>query len=144
MGEYVLRSAKESSFRTPLHRFKHRLIVSTIHHREKHDKVLSDNHFPMWCLLYINVHLHIPYIIASFFSSNLALGTQPWSKICGGHFICCLAWSYEVDTHRMNYYPFRELDRGDLVRLRAVVHGPDWLFRIPLDDVAESIHQVDL
>lgn len=72
MGEYVLRSAKESSFGTPLHQFMRRLIVSTIHHCEKHDKVLSDNLFLMWCLLYIDVHLHIPYIIASFLSSNLA------------------------------------------------------------------------
>lgn len=41
VGEYVSRSAKESNFKSPLHRFMHRLIVFIIHHHEEHDKVLQ-------------------------------------------------------------------------------------------------------
>ena len=111
------RSAKESSFGSHLHRFTHHLIVSIIHHREEHDKFPLGDLFPMWCLLYTDVHLHIPYTIASFFFSSLALGSLLRSKICGGHFICRLAQLYGVDTHGMTYYPLRELDGAALTWL---------------------------
>ncbi|CAI9280560.1 unnamed protein product [Lactuca saligna] len=69
---YFSRSAKDESFRSPLHQSMHCLIASTIHHRKWHDKVPSSNLFPMWYLLHTYVHLYIPYIIAYFFSSSLA------------------------------------------------------------------------
>lgn len=81
VGDYVLRSVKESSFRSPLYQFMHRLMASTIHHREEHDKVPSGDLFRILCLLHTDVHLRIPYIIVSFLSSSLSLGSQPWSKI---------------------------------------------------------------
>ncbi|CAI9265568.1 unnamed protein product [Lactuca saligna] len=108
--EYMVRSVKERNFRSPLHLFMHRLIISTIHHREEQHKVPSDDLFPMWCLLHIDVHLHIPYAISYFLSSSLTLGSRPRSKIYGGHFICHLARSYRVDTYGITHYPLRELD----------------------------------
>ena len=63
IGEYVSWSAKESSFRSPLHRFIHHLIASTFHHCEEYDKVPICGHFPMWCLMgfkhYNNPMVHI-------------------------------------------------------------------------------------
>ncbi|CAI9287810.1 unnamed protein product [Lactuca saligna] len=121
----------------------HHLIASTIHHRGEHDKVPSGDLFPLWCLLHSNVHLHIPYTIASFLSSSLALGTQPWIKICSVQFINHLAQSYRVDTYGMTHNDIRDLYKETLRRLRAVVRGPDQILRIPTDDVVVPIRQVE-
>lgn len=106
VGDYVLRSVKESSFRSPLYQFMHRLMASTIHHREEHDKVPSGTFFSIWHLLHVDVDLHIRYTIASFLSSSLALGSQPQSKIYGGHFIFHLAWSYGLIIMGLLIIPF--------------------------------------
>lgn len=58
--EYVSRLAKESSFRSLVHRLIHRLVASTIHHHEDHDKISLGDLVSMWCLLRSDVHLIIP------------------------------------------------------------------------------------
>lgn len=143
-GDYVSRTTKESSFRSPLHIMIHHLIASTIHHRQEHDKVPIGDLFPMWCLLYTDVHLHIPYTIVSFISSSLALGAQPQSMICGGHFISRLARSYEIDTNGITHYPIMDLDEGALKRIRVIEHGTGQIWRVPLEDFSVPILQLDL
>lgn len=71
----------------------------------------------MWCLLHTNVHLHIPYTIASFLSSGLAVGAKPQGTISGVHFFSQLVGSYGVDTHGMTYYLLWELEKVALRRL---------------------------
>ncbi|CAI9286014.1 unnamed protein product [Lactuca saligna] len=54
-GTYVSRSAKESALPSPIYRFLHRLVASTICHRKECDKVPSSNLFNMWCLTHTEV-----------------------------------------------------------------------------------------
>lgn len=63
--------------------------------------------------------------------------------ICGGHFICILALSYQVDTHGMIRYPLWEMDEASLNCLREVVRGLDQVLRIPPNNVVVSIRQMD-
>ncbi|CAI9259577.1 unnamed protein product [Lactuca saligna] len=68
----------------------------------------------------------------------------PKRKVCGGHYISCLASSYGVDTSGMVLYPIKDIDERALIKIRAVIQGANDLLRIPPNDIVVPLRQVEL
>lgn len=98
--------------------------------------------FLVWCLTHTDVCLNLPFILSVYLFS-LFVCPFPKSKVCGGHFVICLASSYGEDTSRMVLYPIKYLDKRAHIKIRAVVRGPNRTVRIPADDIVAPLRLVE-
>lgn len=128
-GIYVPQSTKESACRSPIYQLLHRLVVFTICHKEKCDKVPSGDLFYMWCPTQMEVHLYLPFALVLYLS-GMALGTTSQSRICGGHCVTILALSYGVDTSGMVPISIQFLGTTTLGKMRVLTRE----FGAALDD----------
>ncbi|CAI9261742.1 unnamed protein product [Lactuca saligna] len=118
------RKAKESTFTSPIYRLIHQLVASTICHREECDKVPSVDLSYIWCLTQIEVFLHRPFDVALYLF-GVALSSIHLSRICGDHWVTCLALSYEVDTSEMVPIPIRYIASKSCTRGASLDHDFD-------------------
>lgn len=98
----------------------------------------------MWCLIYPEVCLNLPLVLAAYpFSLNV--GSLLSSKIYDGHFVSRLTHSYGVDIGGMIQLGHKDLDERFLMQMCVIMCGVDRIFRIPTDDRwTLGLHHVDI
>ncbi|CAI9281695.1 unnamed protein product [Lactuca saligna] len=74
---------------------------------------------------------------------SIALGSTHSSRICRGHWVTRLTLSYEVDTSGIVPMPIWEMGIIALGKEWVLVRGVGQQWRIPEDDIVESIQQVE-
>ncbi|KAI3739159.1 hypothetical protein L2E82_29556 [Cichorium intybus] len=94
---YEAGASRESHLRDPLHRLMHRIVSTSIMHREGGEKVSGDDMTFLWVLLDPSRFLHLPFALAIAFSTH-ATGTSSSSPLARGYFITRLARSYGILT----------------------------------------------
>ncbi|KAD7477029.1 hypothetical protein E3N88_00165 [Mikania micrantha] len=95
-GVYDPRRAKATKLRDPLHRFIHRILVSTIMQRgDSLGNVPTRDLFYLYCLIR-GIHCNIAHCLAYFLTTSS--GKLASSHICGGAYITQLADSFGLLT----------------------------------------------
>ncbi|KAI3689974.1 hypothetical protein L2E82_47946 [Cichorium intybus] len=94
---YEAGTSRESHLRDPLHRLMHRIVSTSIMHREGGEKVSGDDMTYLWILLDPSRFLHLPYALAIALSTHAA-GASTSSPLARGYFITRLASSYGILT----------------------------------------------
>ncbi|KAD7117323.1 hypothetical protein E3N88_04591 [Mikania micrantha] len=95
-GVYDPRRAKATKLRDPLHRFIHRILVSTIMQRDDSlGNVPTRDLFCLYCLIR-GIHCNIAHCLAYFLTTSS--GKLASSHICGGAYITQLADSFGLLT----------------------------------------------
>lgn len=133
-GIYVSSVAKKSSSRSLIFSLIHRLIASTICHREECNKAPSGDLSYTWCLIRPEVCLNLPYSLVLYLSS-LAVGPMAKIRIYGGHWVTRLDRSYGVNISGMVLCSTTELGVSALKKIWEVVQGSDQVLWIPDDDI---------
>ncbi|KAI3493127.1 hypothetical protein L1887_42206 [Cichorium endivia] len=94
---YEAGTSRESHLRDPLHRLMHRIISTTIMHREGGEKVSGEDMTYLWVLLDSSRFLHLPFALAVSLSTH-ATGASSNSPLARRHYITRLARSYRILT----------------------------------------------
>ncbi|KAI3493333.1 hypothetical protein L1887_42003 [Cichorium endivia] len=94
---YEAGTSRESHLRDPLHHLMHRIVSTTIMHREGGEKVSGDDMTYLRVLLDPSRFLHLPFALAVALSTR-ATGASSSSPLARRHYITRLARSYRILT----------------------------------------------
>ena len=69
-GVYIPSAAQEGTIRSPIHRFIHQFISSSINMQKDDDKVPSRDLFFLWCIIMPNTYCNIPYCLERYLAEG--------------------------------------------------------------------------